>query len=31
MHDKEEVEVMKNFEKIINKLGYTLEIKDKEK
>ncbi len=30
-HDKEEVEVIKNFEKIINKLGYTIELKNNEK
>lgn len=30
-HDKEEVEVIKNFEKIINKFGYIVEIKNKEK
>ena len=30
-HDKEEVEVIKNFEKIINKFGYTIELKNKEK
>ena len=30
LHDKEEVEIIKDFEKIVNKLGYNVEIKNKQ-